>query len=573
MKELETLPRLEARAPAKGGRLTKGALLILVWCALLHAFNVFVSLNMVTTTNVIYQRLYEPSEYGYLAAAVSQSVGYLLYPLAGLLAELRWTRYRTMMCGTVLIATGSIVLIPATLLFPNKWTVDPDEVIAQSELSAGPMTVGLLLFQSGMAMFEANAIQFGLDQLAFESTVTLGSFIHWYYWSANFYLVPSVAEVGGPLWIQAAAQIALAAVSLALVFLCRGHMNKEPPRQINPIRLVYACLSFARTHRALVSRSAFTYGNETLPSRLDLAKSRYGGPFSTEQVEDVKSFGRILAIMLSAFGFLLLNTFNYTPEKFERLRYPNRYGSVDWYVFLQSVACVAVAIVYIPFYQLVVVRHFPSLVPSLFKRLGIGLVVCVASLAINTALSCYTYVRTVASYPDCSTYFIGLNSTPRTYIFEEGGFVLYFHTASQLLDGLAYVLVFLTMLEFIVAQSPIIMQGFLIGLWYAMQAFGVMLNVVFLTTYVVGGCQYWPDVAKTTLAAVSLATFFAASGCYKFRQREEVSYLNEQSVIEEYYERQLYAKTQSRLTTQCTEKAKNTSGLESLQVSLLEHKN
>eukprot|EP00731_Ephydatia_muelleri_P038662 Em0851g1a len=517
MMELETLPRPEARAPAKGGRLSKGAFLVLVWCALLHTFNVFVSLNMVTTTNVIYQRLYEPSEYGYLAAAVSQSVGYLLYPLAGLLAELRWTRYRTMMCGTALVATGSIVLIPATLLFPNKWTADPAEVTAQSEQSAGPMTVGLLLFQCGMAMFEANAIQFGLDQLAFESTLTLCSFIHWYYWSAHFYFVPSIAEVGGPLWIQAAAQIALAAVSLALVWLWRGHMNNEPPRQINPIRLVYACLSFARTHKNPVSRSAFTYGSETLPSRLDLAKSRYGGPFSTEQVEDVKSFGRILVIMLSAFGFLLLNTFNYTPE------------NSNGYVTLPATALLT------------------------------GLVVCVASLAINTALSCYTYLRIAATYTDCSTYFTGLNSTPLPYIFEEGGFFLYFHTASQLLDGLAYVLVFLTMLEFIVAQSPIIMQGFLIGLWYAMQAFGVMLNVVFLTTYVVGGCQYWPDVAKTTLAAVSLATFFAASRRYKYRQREEISNLNEQCVIEEYYERQLYAKTQSRVTTQGTEKAKDTS--------------
>eukprot|EP00731_Ephydatia_muelleri_P034767 Em0075g20a len=298
-------------------RLSKGALLVLVWCALLHAFNVFVSLNMVTTTNVIYQRLYEPSEYGYLAAAVSQSVGYLLYPLAGLLAELRWTRYRTMICGTVLVATGSIVLIPATLLFPNKWTVDPAEVTAQSEQSAGPMTVGLLLFQCGMAMFEANAIQFGLDQLAFESTVT--RLLH-------------------PL-------VLLVRSLLPRPFHRRGHMDNEPPRQINPIRLVYACLSFARTHKTPISRSAFTYGSETLPSRLDLAKSRYGGPFSTEQVEDVKSFGRILAIMLSAFGFLLLNTFNYTPEKFEPLRYPTRYGSVDWYVFLQSVACVGVAIV------------------------------------------------------------------------------------------------------------------------------------------------------------------------------------------------------------------------------------
>ena len=63
-------------------------------------------------------------------------------------------------------------------------------------------------------------------------------------------------------------------------------------------------LKCARHHSQPVFRSAFTYGE--VPSRLDLAKDRYGGPFTTEEVEDVKTFGRILLVLISLFGFLLL---------------------------------------------------------------------------------------------------------------------------------------------------------------------------------------------------------------------------------------------------------------------------
>ena len=38
-----------------------------------------------------------------------------------------------------------------------------------------------------------------------------------------------------------------------------------------------------------------------MPSRIDLGKSKYGGPFTTEQVEDVKTILRLLAISLPLF--------------------------------------------------------------------------------------------------------------------------------------------------------------------------------------------------------------------------------------------------------------------------------
>ena len=61
-------------------------------------------------------------------------------------------------------------------------------------------------------------------------------------------------------------------------------------------------MRYAWTHKQLVRRSAFTYG-ELPPSRLDLCKERYGGPFTTVQVEDVKSFFYILSIVLGTFGY------------------------------------------------------------------------------------------------------------------------------------------------------------------------------------------------------------------------------------------------------------------------------
>ena len=58
-------------------------------------------------------------------------------------------------------------------------------------------------------------------------------------------------------------------------------------------------LNFARIHRWPLRRSAFTYCDDEKPSRIDLAKERYGGPFTTEQVEDVKTFLRILGLLLT----------------------------------------------------------------------------------------------------------------------------------------------------------------------------------------------------------------------------------------------------------------------------------
>ena len=47
------------------------------------------------------------------------------------------------------------------------------------------MVIAGILYIVGLGLFEAIAIQFGLDQLLEAPTHQLVSFIHWYYWSQN----------------------------------------------------------------------------------------------------------------------------------------------------------------------------------------------------------------------------------------------------------------------------------------------------------------------------------------------------------------------------------------------------
>ena len=90
-------------------------------------------------------------------------------------------------------------------------------------------------------------------------------------------------------------------LSLAMILLstCNHCLIKEPIKQ-NPLKLVYKVIRYAIRNKYPRQRSAFTYCEDELPSRIDFGKSKYGGPFTTEQVEDVKTFFRFIPLAIVA---------------------------------------------------------------------------------------------------------------------------------------------------------------------------------------------------------------------------------------------------------------------------------
>ena len=79
----------------------------------------------------------------------------------------------------------------------------------------------------------------------------------------------------------------------------------------NPYKLVYRVTKFGRQHKVPVRRNTFTYCEDDIPSGLDLGKAKYGGPFTTEEVENVTVVYGILEILL-AFGMIwFMNSFTF----------------------------------------------------------------------------------------------------------------------------------------------------------------------------------------------------------------------------------------------------------------------
>ena len=72
-------------------------------------------------------------------------------------------------------------------------------------------------------------------------------------------------------------------------YLLRHHLDTTP-LLTNPVKLIAKVLNYARKNKYPRNHSALTYWEECAPSQLDLGKDKYGGPFTEEEVEDVKTF-------------------------------------------------------------------------------------------------------------------------------------------------------------------------------------------------------------------------------------------------------------------------------------------
>ena len=83
-------------------------------------------------------------------------------------------------------------------------------------------------------------------------------------------------------------------------------------KKSNPFKIIFKVLNYARKTKYPERRSAFTYIDEEEPSRLDYGKHKFGGPFTEEEVEDVKTILRLLPLFLSSFGGLVANDMAYT---------------------------------------------------------------------------------------------------------------------------------------------------------------------------------------------------------------------------------------------------------------------
>ena len=383
------------------------------------------------------------------------------------------------------------------------------------------------------------------------SSEEISAFIHWFVWAmytgraSNYFMVNSLqcTGIGGDQTslVSFLFAVAVSSISLCFDFLCQNWLVIEPVSQ-NPLKSVLSVLKYAATHKHPAKRSALTYWEEDIPSRIDLGKSKYGGPFTTEQVEDVKTFFRLL-LMTVAISFFVYpldlyeSSLRIFASHFQHLRNSKHCYST---LIEFSTSPYVVLILGIPLYELVLHPLARNWIPSTLKRAGIGAfaTVIVASAALSVDMAGHAYTNATV---DCMFVVNGTSSSVLSINY------LWIGIPTGIIVGTQILTLFISLLEFICAQTPYTMKGLVIGLSFA-SALGLSstLSSIILTTWAHAWsqpvtqptCAFWFYLFLILVTIVGLGIFCIVAKWYKKRERNEL--LHQQRFVEDFYDKYIH---------------------------------
>ena len=289
----------------------------------------------------------------------------------------------------------------------------------------------------------------------------------------------------------------------------------EPKSSQSALKTIYQVLKFAAKHKAPLNRSALTYWEEDIPSRLDLGKSRYGGPFTTEQVEDVKTFFKILIVLLPVFlSFVLSPTFSNFPSII--ISGLSKYSSMLVYSFSYSPWFWVMATSF--FNEFVIYPLFKNKLPTILTSIGI------ASLFVLLVQFGYLIVSVVE------------------YVHPLGGILWQWpQIVSCVMFGCIAQFMLTKLFEFVCAQSPYHMRGLLTGyvvfVYISALAAGNLLQKDVLCHNSLILCHLIRNATAAALSLIGFNIYCLLARWYKMRVRDEA--YNVHQVVEEIYDRYL----------------------------------
>ena len=493
-----SFPRMLARKCQIYLYITPSAVLVLLWNYLMYLYYFLLSRFTGGFVNEVV-----PATWYRYGLVIMVCFGYVFFPLFGLLADVWIGRYKAILIGIVLCFISWIIMGIGYIL--------QSYFVSKSVLWIS-FSFAYFTFFCGNSSFTANIIQYNIDQLVGASAAQLSSVVYWHILSEPLvlflYYLLQCLFYSSKYFIMITFIASGVSVSLVLVshsFL--KHKLENISLIKNPIKLIVRVLYYARKHKYPENRSALTYWEEEAPSRLDLGKDKYGGPFIEEEVEDVKTVFCMLPLFI---GFVVINLSDDT------------YWSVDKSLTLRTWLAVTDILYYICTVILMLVYLFfirvcfYKYIPSMLTRMSVGIF-----LAFIVTVSKVIIFVIERSHPDINN-FAKMLFVPQTIL------------------SFSYVLLYPVSLEFTVAQSPVHMRGVMVGLWYATSyGLGFLINIIIKfpfnceSQYICTSFYYY--ITKSVLVLIILIVFVILAKCYKYRVRENE--VNIVQIVDDHYQR------------------------------------
>ena len=532
---------------------SKAALLILLWSFVVGFLSGMINPDLILTISA------SPNIHFMLSTFGNFVVLTCFFPLAGFCADTRCGRYRTVVASLYMLVPlvplvgslggGFLVLRMTQILGRLFWPV------VGVAVPVGVLTI------VGIVGFTSNFVQFGMDQLHDSPGEDRTLFIHWCVWTVF------ASRLADQLALNLVWTVPYNTTShtyyniigyclLGLIFLlvsvvlpttlclarCRRRWFLIEPGQYNPYKLVYRVTKFSRQHKTPVLRSAFTYCEDEVPMGLDLGKEKYGGPFTTEQVEDVKAFYGILKVLFS-FGVVFfldyaassvlplfaLHTAPYhNTTSCHNVSYDGPLiGKIVLNNGLLSPLLVAICI---PLYLCLLRPFISRYVPGMLKRMGLGMVLVLLSLLATFSMD------TAVHWGDQrnSSYCMFKEDSGIEHPTQSSAYLVFPLT----LSALSHTLIFTSVFEFICSQSPHSMKGLLVGVLYFIRGLYQLVAALLTLPYIYvdtprPSCGFYFYLANVVIGLVAVLVYVWVAKRYRYRVRDELC--NVHQYAEDYY--------------------------------------
>ncbi|XP_019857536.1 PREDICTED: solute carrier family 15 member 4-like [Amphimedon queenslandica] len=272
---------------------------------------------------------------------------------------------------------------------------------------------------------------------------------------------------------------------------------------------------------------------------MDLAKERYGGCFSHEEVENVKTFLRITIVLITMFSLFVpiipfLNSSSFFVAQFQNGYKRNAAYAI---LFLSSIPPFFVPV---PLFELVILPLFPKLeyfMINPLKGLGLSNILIILSIVSFYLIDLIGRISDNISYMPC--FFIW---EPVTETIQISYWIV---LIPSVLAGTSRLLSYTCIIEFMCSQSPFGMHGMITGLfWFLHGMFvdigsGILLIVYYYPIHSVSfiSCTSWFCMIFGIITVIGLVVYVLIARWYVNRVRD--TDLGLRAAVEEHWENRL----------------------------------
>ena len=443
----------------------------------------------------------------------------ILCPVIGLLSDC-WTGRFKVLKAAIYFQMVAVMLKGITII-----TTSPVAVYA-----------AVAAWTLSFACYGTCIIQFTTDQLIGASGEELSFAIYWLLWGLTtsdlisrgigcVLLLPDQQYVMANFVVSAASFIAC----FIMIENC-SHVLMTKPQLSNPIKHIAKVLNYARKHKFPERRSALTYWEEDYPSRIDLGKDKYGGPFTFEEVEDVKTFLRLIPMVLCIAMFAI----GYWHKGYHNSK-ANSGKCYSETNISSGIAAFFVAALGLPAYHFVIYPFFYNYIPSMLRRIGLGMLIMAVSFLCNSIIEVVGHMENgnvtcvfSANAHEGATF-------PVNYLWT---------LIPSVLNGVGVVMVAYSTFEFVIAQTPCQMKGLAVSL--LLESVGIFtflgefIIMIFLSFpfEIFPSCGFYYHMTFLIIMLATLLLFVFVSKWYKLRQRDDIVPFH--SIAENYFEKNYY---------------------------------